>query len=465
MLKDMAPEDKAKYYTLEARLAKRYGDVETAVFEEIKNKVRTKFKSSVKGETSHFKGVNIDYEGCIKVIDVFTNERIVFDTEKSSATGFDVNAFEEWLREQRAEVAKEIRRRTIRGVVDYDPYNAVTLQTTEILGKEANKVNSHQFPEWRRKEIKSPKLPQEFKDLIEHLFPNKDCRRYILFWMKNAIVQRNYTHLLLNSPRGTGKGTFMEIMNMLVGESNFKTVDPEFWESRFNYELKNRRIWFFDEHAITKKNINQLKAYGNERISIEGKGQNITGDVHNYASAVISNNGAGQNYLASDERRFSVPTITKQTLVKRFGIDWIHSTVTKARNDLDFISNIGWWVMGHIDDEGFDNQQPYKTETFWDLVEESLTPWQLRLVQKLEDKEMGKELVEDISGVLEVNHDLGRQKLSRFLDEHTDRDGDRYASVILKGNKRWLVPSEKYKIEVNTKDDEDIDDMFENEEW
>lgn len=463
----MGDEDKSSYYEVRAKMSAKYGDPETAIFEVLKKEAYEVFQKGIKLNTGVFPGDSVEYTGCIKVIDVFSNERIVFDTIYGGATGYDIDGFEEWLREQENKVTHAIRQQTIRGIIEYDPYNMESVQATQFRDKTINKVNSHQFPDWRRKEIKDPKLPQSFLDFMSHLFPNKECREYIYFWLKNTIEKRNYIHLLLHSPKETGKNTFMELVKMLVGSSNYKTIDPTFWESRFNFELRNRRVCYFDEHDITPENINQFKAYGNEMISIEGKGQNISGDAVNYASYVISNNNPGGNFLSSDERKFSVPKVTREKIVKAFDLDFIHNLWASIKNDPDYIANIGWWVINNGANNKFDNQRPYKTEVFWELVDNSLAEWQRSLIDKIEEGRIEKTMISTLKTELDIHYHIGAPKVAKFVDNHTDREGDRYARVV-KDEKgiRWLQVEDKYlrkkedKFKVEESDMSDVEESL-----
>ena len=86
------------------------------------------------------------------------------------------------------------------------------------------------------------------------------------------------------------------ICSSLVGPSNYSLIGPEFWQSRFNNELKYKRLCFFDETQITPENVTSIRALTNKYVRIEEKNVNAM-DLENFASHIIANNTDKYNLI------------------------------------------------------------------------------------------------------------------------------------------------------------------------
>lgn len=386
-----------------------------------------------------------DYSNHSLVIDVMSGEKLLFNKSLNQATRLDIDSFRDWANIQPKVVREAITEDTVRGAITYNPYDTESVTETILEGQEVSVINSHVFPQWRKREIESPEYPSEFKEFMEHFFPCKESRAYVLDWMHYMLVSRNECHLLLHGKKGTGKGTFSALCRQLVGTMNYKTIDIGFWDNRFNKELKNNRLCYFDEHDITRENKNRLKAYANPTLSIEEKGKNVGADIRNHASYIISNNNAGGNFLEMDDRRFSVPVTAKEKLEIAKGEEWIKEFNDLIEEDELFIANIGKLLLSRKPTHS--NYLPFKSDVFYMLVNLSLTEWQRKLISKIEAREYEEFPMEDINSILDLRISVGSAKISSFLENHVDRNNNYYAKVVMRKNKKYIVPYGDYAVE------------------
>ena len=113
---------------------------------------------------------------------------------------------------------------------------------------------------------------------------------------------------------GIGKGVLGEIMVGLVGSSNFCKTDNRLIRKDFNSQFKNKRLVFCDEINIKKTDhMNKFKDLINQRIEIEGKGENAV-NSENFASIYIASNNMDSLFVPENDRRFSIIELTSKRL-------------------------------------------------------------------------------------------------------------------------------------------------------
>ena len=404
----------------------------------------------IKEEASKLMDTSVDasynFAGHRLVVDVRTNEEILFDSTQRACPDANVETWTNWLNRIDKKVKAEIMGMTTIGLIEYDPYNINLKEEAVFNGQQVVRYNAHRTPDWRETEIIDPVLPPLFKEFMTFFLPDLASKQYVLNWLHFMLVDRNECHLLLHGRKGVGKNTLTSICEKLVGVENFKVIDPKFWDSRFNGELKYKRLCFFDEHDITTENINQFKAYANPSISIEEKGVKVERDYKNFASFIIANNNPNGNFLETDDRRFSVPVISTERLDRAWERDKIIKLYDSIENDDSFIANIGWWLIKEGGKFGYDALTPLKTNLFYELVENSMPQWQVKLITALRSGEYvdGIEM-DDLSIILDMANPPGHVKVTRFLDNTTDKEGDYYGRISRKkGEGRKILPHAKY---------------------
>ncbi|OWY64725.1 hypothetical protein B7486_45675 [cyanobacterium TDX16] len=136
----------------------------------------------------------------------------------------------------------------------------------------------------------------QVREFLMHLASGRQDVFNILLAFCNAIVKGRYNlqiFLHLQGLTGTGKGTFLKLISMLVGETNRQTSSlPEFCDDKFeSANAENKRLLAFsDETAAPSSISNFLKVTGEEPIRAERK--------HQQAYSFMFK---GMVYLASNE--------------------------------------------------------------------------------------------------------------------------------------------------------------------
>lgn len=295
-----------------------------------------------------------------------------------------------------------------------------------------------------------------FVELMEHVFADQESIEYVYAWLYFAMTDRNHCYLLMHSAQGIGKGTLCLILSKLVGDSNFATSGEDSFDSRFNGELMYRRVVYFDEVFITGERMSKIRALTNKYVRYESKGHQAV-DMENFASFIISNNtddpAGRKNLISYEDRRFSVPNMGTGNLQMTKGQEWIDKLYHKIEEDPEFIANIGWWIMDHGDQGKFTPTLPFKSDSFYDMVEDALNNWQKNIIEKIESR---KNYRYNIAKLKEELRGTGRIKLANFLEHHRDREGDSYGYVGQDNDgTRYIYVEDKYKPVESNKDNKD----------
>jgi hypothetical protein len=417
---------------------------------ELSNDARAELKDKTIEVSSKqlFKADNYSFKNHILVRDIHNSEKLIFDLAQNKATLVSVDEFNEWKREIPKEQAQLINQQTVRGIIEYNPFSIYSISQGVFNGKEVNMVNAHIFPDWRKLKIANPKPPEEFKDFMTYLFPNQECRDYILDWMHYLLCDRNHTYLVLHGLAGTGKTTFANICKRLVGHENSAEVGKGFWESRFRGEINNKRFVYMDEHYIDDTNKNEMKKLVNDKIPMEKKGKDALPQVDNYNSYLISNNPDTGISLTSEDRKFSIPVITKVKMLDAFPVKFLEDLMDKIENDNEFIANIGFWVINRK--PKYKVYEPYKSTLYHDIVINSLNEWQRKLRDYIMSGEDDKINIADLSHLLSLKITVGRQKVHNFLENHRESDGSRLGEVQQNKAERFIKVNPKYVLTEET---------------
>lgn len=472
--KSMAQEvGRKEFYTLMEEIErdrnlkpdKVLGYMSDKVFGVIRGKLREESKKkATKVNDSALLNYAFDYSNHIPVQNVQNRETCMFNTKtKRLDTEVSFDAWEKWVNTRDSEMKKYLKQSVMPAYIVYNPYETENYYTKEIEGqaKEVLNINAHVMPLWRREGVPTdtPKeMPKMFKQLLEHLFQSEKDIEYTLNWIHYALTGRNQCILFLYGEKGTGKGTLVDIIERLVGTNNFSKIDPTFWESRFNQELKHKRVAFFDENIIDRDNVTRVRAMTNRTLVIEGKGVDSV-STENYCSFVWASNTDKTHYINFDDRRFSTPDITKVNICDALGDEWMDDLVHKIANDEEFIKEIGQYIWNHGASRKFDDKHPYKdTDTFYRLVEGGLSIWQKNVIELIESKAMDKYELTDIKELL---RGTGRTTLAGFLENHRDFEGNHYGYVGQEaGGLRYIYADKKYWPEdIATEDNINFDEL------
>ena len=266
-------------------------------------------------------------------------------------------------------------------VLQYDPYDLTPVKRIELSGENLARVNAYKPPAWRKQgqPPENPTIPKIFADFYEQLFPDVEVRAYVINWLRQAVMLRNETILVMNGVKGIGKGLFCEIVKGLVGEANYALAAVSSLDSNFNAILADNRVIVFDEIEVDKSAHTRLKRYANSYQTIERKGVDAVEPEETFNSYIISNNDTSDMYLEADDRRFSVVEMTDVTLIDAWSEE-DRAELVAATTDMDLIRELGYWLIECGEDLRYNTFTAWKGPRFYQLVYSSLKAWQRYIV-------------------------------------------------------------------------------------
>jgi len=287
--------------------------------------------------------------------------------------------------------------RVARSVIPrYRPRNppGVFQEFNRTTQEEENIFNSYIPPDWvvwrkknpNRWQTLSEKPPALFMKLVTHLIPMKEERQYFYAWLYASLTKRAYVYLILCGAPGAGKNRLKLIMKALHGIENTVDGKKSTLSERFNSQLSNGTLTWFDELKYDSDMENVMKEIQNDYISIEKKGVDATTSSTIHSSMVISNNKPRDNFIAFDARKFVPLVIGSNDLKKSMTeeeISILTNKVEQANTDYDikFVAQIVKFIL-RTGKRHFDNNVTleYKGPMFWKLAHTSMTRWQKKAI-------------------------------------------------------------------------------------
>lgn len=280
-------------------------------------------------------------------------------------------------------------------IPDYLPRGKRGVIDTENDGKKETLFNVYTPPAWTKypnPKSLPDKLPVLFEKLVNHLFPLKEEREFFFAWLHDSLYTRSFTFLILCGAPGTGKNRLKLVMRALHGHVNTVDGKKSTLVERFNSQLSESTLAWFDELHYDADMENTMKELQNDSISIERKGVDATRATRIHASIVISNNKPRDNYIAFDARKFAPLVITNKRLeesMKPEEIDAITKKVEDPKSetfDIEFLAQIARWVKRRGASKKWPNLE-YRGPMFWTLAHTSMARWQKKAVMLILDNE------------------------------------------------------------------------------
>lgn len=397
----------------------------------------------------------IDRSQLIPVLDVKTNEVLLFNNHTKSISEMDYRAWERKLSKEDREVISYTMRDAL---LVYDPYHLETFVTVGWEGMEVLKVNTYVPPTWRLlAPPKRPECPEIIWDVLTHLFPNPLCLEFVLNWMYTALVARNETYLLLNGKKGIGKGIFETLMAAMVGREHYTVAPTSLLTTQFNAAIDRKRLIVMDEFKIGKSEHTRLKRFINKYQSIEKKGVDADKAKETYNSYVIQNNDISDNYLEWDDRRFSVPDLTDErleTVLHKDDIEWLSKEL--EQEDSELVKAFGYFVFNQGSSPRFHEFSIWQGQRFWGIVYNSLKEWQRFIADKIFNTgeesyaigQLAREFGKDAN--LKFSHfPRNYKRVQDFLDNYLHDGEYRLGTVekedgeyVIKTDERWIQEEE-----------------------
>jgi len=355
-----------------------------ALFEMLKKEAYkyTNYETPVEAGTAIVSG---PFKPLVPAWDVKSGEKYLL-TEEGTVSEINYKLWEEGLNKSNKKLVALAKVYTVKS---YDPFGGPS-QDTVIDGADLTQVNTYRKSPWMRL-VPFPNpggevvedLPEEIQKFFGHLFIDPDSLNYVLDWIYYMLTSRMEVALVLNGAKGVGKGIFGTLLKSLVGTSNYKKARVNMLDTNFNSDFMNTRLMEFDELKITKKRVNHLKLYFNDDLSLEVKGVDGGVKMKNHNSFYISANGASDLYIESDDRRFSVIKVTDKPLLKTFTPGEINDLIGRlSSSESDVLLQTGRYILSRGTKLNYGKINPYCTERFFELVENSLAGWQKFIIQK-----------------------------------------------------------------------------------
>lgn len=253
--------------------------------------------------------------------------------------------------------------------------------------------NTYVPPEWEQWKLRNPdawkKLPAKPPELVikllKHLIPLKEEREYLYAWIYTSITSRSYVYLVLCGAPGAGKNRFKLLLRALHGMNNTADGKKETFganENKFNGQMEDNTLIWFDELKYNHDMEPRLKEYQNDYISIERKGVDATKSTEIYPSMVISNNYPRDNYLPFDSRKFAPLVLADRDLKYSMATDEIAELSDRIDSskpifDVKYVAQIAKWIL--TVGEKHTHKWPYmeyKGPKFWEIAHASMARWQ-----------------------------------------------------------------------------------------
>jgi hypothetical protein len=352
------------------------------------------------------------------MIDVATNQACLFNQEKGLTMDVDESTLRRLFGNDLA---------TYRGsnylycTFKYDPFSAKIL-TKDQYGLDV--FNAYRPPEWQRdyfyfgRELPTGgTLPQVYQEFFEHLVAgDRPSYEYLLDWLATALTSRNYTMLTTVGVEGVGKGVLGEIMQMLVGSSNFVRVRADILKNKFNGQIKYKRLVYLDEVSVSNdEEYDRLKDFVNDMVEVERKGVDAE-FLENTASYYISSNRMNAIRPSESDRRFSVIQLTDVKLTTTKFIPLIDSELKNPENIARLASFLRERKVTH------DMMTPFRGERYKTLLEASLADWEHYIIHEWTVRNLRKPLElkalqEHLKNELDMRSAPGRVKIQALVEK------------------------------------------------
>jgi hypothetical protein len=293
-------------------------------------------------------------------------------------------------------------------IPEYRPrgYPGITPEKNPMTGEDENIYNLYTPADWDIWRKENPKAWAKLPDspptllmkLLKHLIPLPEERRYFYAWLYASMTKRSYVYLVLCGAPGAGKNRLKLILRALHGRENMNDGKRSTLAERFNAQLAQGTLTWFDELRYNEDMENVMKEVQNDYISIEKKGVDATRSTTIHSSMVISNNKPRDNHLAFDARKFA-PIVLAPRDLRHSMTDKEIDTLTKKLDignptfDVKFVAQIAKWILT-VGDKYYKMwpNLEYKGPMFWTLAHTSMTRWQKRAVTTLVDKKTGAQI-------------------------------------------------------------------------
>lgn len=254
--------------------------------------------------------------------------------------------------------------------------------------------NTYVPPEWDMWRRRNPKAwdrlpatpPKDIIRMLQHVIPSKAERDYMYGWLYTSLTARSFVYLVLCGAPGVGKNRIKLLFRALHGKKNSVDGKKETFganESKFNSQMLNSTLIWFDELKYGPDMEPRMKEYQNTNIAIEKKGVDATQSSEIFSSMVISNNYPRDNYLLFNSRKFAPLVLGSKALT--FAMTELEIQQMSAKLDasildtfdVKYVAQIAKWILkiGGKYAQKHPNME-YQGPKFWELAHTSMSRWQ-----------------------------------------------------------------------------------------
>lgn len=339
----------------------------------------------------------------------------------------------------------------------FDPYRInETLQdkkwmaVSDSLKMEVPHINTCKHPDWRYNRDLSARVTEDEKRFIESSFTSPEDLQYYIDAAYHTVIDKMWSYIMLFGIKGTGKTTLIEMLIPCIGKHNYRKAPQNALKKEFNGFKKDKRLILMDEMvANTDAAVNILKSDANKEFNVEEKSQ-VAESVQNFVSMWIATNNISDWKFTHDERRFSVIGLTDKTTIERGISDkWMSEFSQKIETE-DW-ANAFFNYLEANRSKSFNTMSPYKSAIFWEVVYESLTAWQMRIVDEITLGEPSGDLA--VSSLFDEKDKYTPANHKRIIDflENYRHKGEKIGRYI-KGKSvpsSFIRPNPKYMASEN----------------
>lgn len=278
-------------------------------------------------------------------------------------------------------------------IPEYLPRKPPGVFTQNFPGRTEVIFNSYVQPSWHRfrnwDELPST-LPPLVKKLLDHLFENQIDREYFWDWVYASLFSRAQVFMVLCGEPGIGKNRLKLLLRALHGHENTIDGKKSTITEKFNGQISNATLVWFDELQYDLKMENTMKELPNDTLAIERKGIDATRGTKIYSSFVISNNKPRDNYISFDSRKFAPLKLTQKRLEQSMTSREIDSLTKKLEDpssttyDVALVAQTVKWLQSRKSSGKWPNLE-YRGSMFWHLAHTSMAQYQKRIVAALNE--------------------------------------------------------------------------------
>jgi len=340
-------------------------------------------------------GIDSLINSLVPLVSIESGSILFYDEQTRLIT----NLSEEWYRSKKGLNKNEMMLASVPGIVGFYPLNPEPIFESEFNRRTLTHFNIYNTPKWLSiQATDSSRCPERIWTLLNNVFPDPESLEYTLNWLYWAYMERNQVYLCMVGPRGVGKTMVADLAGQLVGTHYYQKADDSMLDDKFNSQLENARIIFYDEISVNDpEKINKLKRFANETTALQAKGKD-TKTIRNYSSGILANNYIDGLQIGPEERRFSIVKIGSKDLREVMSQEDINilAEYLNRPNELEpheDIVNFGHWLVnkyGEHNPPKYSNSHVMRGDYFEMIAFNGLSQWKQFIITTFKENPTSK---------------------------------------------------------------------------